>query len=358
MRTAQVPVRAGGRPLRVPARLLALAGDERLVEQIRRGNEAAFEVAFDRHGPAILAYCRHMLGSREEGEDAVQQVFASAHAGLLRDERPVKLKPWLFTIARNRCLSMLRARRVETPLEDREPAIAGLSEQVEHRAELRDLLHDLGDLPDEQRAALLLAEVGDLSHADVAEVLGCEVAKVKALVFRARSGLIERREARDRPCKEIREQLATLRGGALRRSELRHHLRSCAGCRDYRERVRRQRQMLAAVLPVVPSLDLKPAVLASVGLGGKASAAGGGGLLAGLGTASGSLGGTAAKIAVIGAVATGGAVGGERLLDGPDEASSPAPPVQAAPGPASGASGEAPGRQAGGSGADARPGKA
>src|SRR5215208_1946437 len=94
-------------------RLLALAGDERLVQQIRRGNELAFEVAFERHGSGILAFCRHMLGSREEAEDAVQHTFAAAYRDLQRDEREINLKPWLYTIARNRCLSMLRARREE-----------------------------------------------------------------------------------------------------------------------------------------------------------------------------------------------------------------------------------------------------
>src|SRR5918992_2288434 len=299
VRAAQLPARGGPRPLRPPRRLLALAGDERLVEQIRLGNEAAFEVAFERHGPAILSYCRHMLGSRDEGEDAVQQVFAAAYGGLMRDERPIKLKPWLFTIARNRCLSMRGARRNEGSIEDHEPVTTGLAEQVERRTELRELLNDLGDLPEEQRAALLLAELGDLSHADVAQVLGCEVEKVKALVFRARSALIDRQAAREQPCEVIREQLANLRGGALRRSELRHHLRGCPGCRDYREKVRRQRQMLVAVLPVTPSLGLKSAVLGSVGFGG-ASAGGGGALAGGLGAAvSGGVGSTVAKVAVV-----------------------------------------------------------
>jgi RNA polymerase sigma factor (sigma-70 family) len=309
-----------------------MAGDERLVEQIRRGNEAAFEVVFERHGAAILSYCRHMLGSLDEAEDAVQQAFASAYNDLLRDERPIKLKPWLFTIARNRCLSMLRARR-EQPEADREVATAGLSEQVERRAELRELLHDLGDLPEEQRAALVLAEVADLSHPEVAQVLGCKVARVKALVFRARTGLIERREARDTPCAEIREQLANLRGGALRRSELRHHLRDCPGCRHYREQVRRQRQMLAAVLPVTPSLGLKSAVLGSVGFGG-ASAGGGGALAGGLGAAvSGGVGSTVAKVAVVGALVGGGAVGGEQVLNGsaPESAGRTAPAREVAP---------------------------
>ena len=157
-----------------------------------------------------------MLGSREEAEDAVQHAFAAAHSGLLEDDAEIRLKPWLYTIARNRCLSMLRARR-EQASDELEIEAAGLQEQVQRRAELRELLRDLDDLPEQQRAALLLAELGDLSHAEVAGVLDCEVPRVKALVFRARSGLMERREARS-PCAEIREQLANLRGGSLRRS--------------------------------------------------------------------------------------------------------------------------------------------
>src|SRR5687767_8219100 len=93
-------------------RVLALAGDERLVQQIRRGNELAFEVAFERHGAGILGFCRHMLGSPEEAEDAVQHTFAAAFRDLQRgDERDIALKAWLYTIARNRCISVLRARR-------------------------------------------------------------------------------------------------------------------------------------------------------------------------------------------------------------------------------------------------------
>lgn len=305
-----VPLPAGRTPIR-SKRLLAMRGDEQLVAHVRRGDEVAFEVAFDRHGRAILSFCRHMLGSREEAEDALQQTFASAYRDLLRDERAINLKPWLFTIARNRCLSMLRARR-EQPAELGEIATAGLAEQVEHRAELRELLEDLRDLPEEQRAALLLAEAGDLSHAEVANALDCKVPRVKALVFRARSGLIERRDARHAPCEEIREQLANLRGGSLRRSELRHHLRVCAGCRAYREQVKRQRQMLAAVLPVMPSLGLKSSVLGAIGIGG--GGAGGAGLLP--------LGGAAvAKVCAAGALLGGGVVAGEALVSTPERVS-------------------------------------
>jgi RNA polymerase sigma factor (sigma-70 family) len=318
-------------PLRIrprySKRVLSLARDEALVAHIGRGNEAAFEVVFERHVAGILGFCRHMLGSAEEAEDAVQQTFAAAYRDLQRDEqRALALKPWLYTIARNRCVSMLRARR-EHVAGPPETATAGLAEQVERRAELRDVLRDLRALPEDQREALLLSELGDLSHAQVSQVLGCEVTRVKALVYRARSGLLSRREARDLPCDEIRAQLANLRGGSLRRNELRFHLIECAGCRAYRERVRQQRRVLAAALPVAPSVGLKSSVLAAAGVG---SASTGGGIAAGLGLAGlGSGAATAAKVAAVGLLAGGGLAAGKAVVDHQVDPAKPAAPATA-----------------------------
>ena len=111
MEASSLPRPEGRLALRPSRRLLAPLSDERLVQHTRRGNEAAFEVIYDRHHRALLAFCRHMLGSREESEDAVQQTFVSAYGDLAGSEKPIKLKAWLYTIARNRCLSILRARR-------------------------------------------------------------------------------------------------------------------------------------------------------------------------------------------------------------------------------------------------------
>ena len=248
---------------------------------------------------------------RDEAEDALQQAFVSAHADIVASEKPIRFRAWIYTIARNRCLSILRARREQPSEELDRVSTDGLGDEVQHRAELRELLADMQELPDDQRTALILSELGDLSHAEVAEVIECEVAKVKSLVFQARSGLMERRQARETPCEEIREQLATLRGGSLRRGPLRRHLKACPGCAEFREEVRRQRQLVAAVLPVVPTLALKENALAAVGIG--AGSIGGGAVLGGAGavlTAKAEV----AKVAVI-AVATTGAVGGAVAVD-------------------------------------------
>src|SRR5207244_12426146 len=132
-------------------------------------NEVAFEVVYDRHHRGILAFCRHMLSSREEAEDALQQTFISAYESLRSSTKEIKLAPWLYTIARNRCLSMLRARR-ERAAELEDVATAGFSEQVQQREELRRMLADIRELPDDQRAALVLSQIGDLSHAEIAQV--------------------------------------------------------------------------------------------------------------------------------------------------------------------------------------------
>src|SRR5215469_10929669 len=138
---------------------LRLASDKRLVALVRAGEAVAFEVLYDRHALKLLSFCRHMLGSRQDGEDALQRTFASAYRALLLDEREIELRPWLFAIARNECLTILRQRRPTSELDDTEPATEGLSSRVEGREDLRNLLADLGALPEHQRAALLLSEL-------------------------------------------------------------------------------------------------------------------------------------------------------------------------------------------------------
>ena len=138
-------------------RLLAALGDDRLVEEARYGSEVAFEVIYERyHRRPLLSFCRHMLGSREDSEDALQHTFGSSFRVLARKQEEIRLQPWLYAIARNRCISVLRGRR-EQPLEEIEPLpTAGLSEEVDQRSEVRELLADVRNLPESQRAALVL----------------------------------------------------------------------------------------------------------------------------------------------------------------------------------------------------------
>jgi RNA polymerase sigma factor (sigma-70 family) len=301
--------------------------DQRLATLVAQGDAAAFEALYDRHHAPLLAFCRHMLGNREDAEDALQQAFLRAHRALCAGSVPDALRPWLYAIARNRCRTLLGARRdLAVPPDELEPSFDGLSDDVRRRSELRELVSDIGRLPEDQRGALVLAELGDLSHAEIAAAIGCPPGKVKALVFQARSTLIAEREARCTPCEEIRGELEVAKGGGLRRGLLRRHLSHCQPCRAYRLAVSR-RGGLASILPVAPTAGLKGAVLGGAS-GGTSAAAGGGALLTTGAGGTGVLatgGGLAvkavvAKVAVTMAVAGAGVGGGVAVVapsDGP-----------------------------------------
>ncbi|UUY01754.1 sigma-70 family RNA polymerase sigma factor [Svornostia abyssi] len=225
--------------------------------------EQAFAELFEAHHRGLLAFCRQIVRSREDAEDAVQHTFAAAHRTLRADDRPMQLRAWLYTVARHRCLSILRQRRDTVDVDDVDldagPLHAGA--HAELRGDLQAMVADIRRLPEAQRSALVLFELGDHSHGEIAEVLGVKKEKVKALVFQARESLMQHREARNADCRQMRERLAAARGPALRTRDLRLHLEHCAGCRAYRTEVEQQRAALALVLPVVPSLGLKDAVL-------------------------------------------------------------------------------------------------
>ena len=251
--------------------------DEQLVARLRAGDDAAFEAIYDRYARGVLAFCVHMLRSREAAEDVLQLTFVSAFRALRGGESDISLRPWLYTIARNRCVSELRARRdldIDALATDR-ASLDGVADQVQRREDLREMLDDIHRLPADQRDALVLFELGDHSHEEIAAVLGVRKEKVKALVFQAREALVRGRRARQYPCAEIRQRLATLQSGLLPRSVARAHIDRCPGCAAFETEIRRQRAALALILPVALSTELKRLVLGSALRGGGPIAAGG-----------------------------------------------------------------------------------
>ena len=298
------------------------AEDAKLVERVRAGDERAFEAIFKRHHAPLLAYARHMLANRDEAEDALQQAFIKAHRALLGSTAPRELRPWLYAILRNCCLSAIAARRHAVELDEHTANLAGLSEVVHEREDLRELLADIGRLPEDQRSALLLAELDDLSHQSIATIVGCPVTKVKALIYQARSTLIAERDARSASCRDIREELAVARGSELRRGQLRRHLSLCVGCSDFQRALASQRRSLAVALPVLPSAGLAARILSHGALQAAGAAGQAGGAVGSAAPAAGALAGggasagTAASTAATGASAAAGSGGTGAVVGG------------------------------------------
>src|SRR6201996_3403671 len=173
---------SGGTGLHGRSPLLRLQSDERLVTAVRRGNQNAFEVLVGRYHSRLLAFCRHMLGSREDAEDVLQDVLTASYNAMLADERPINVRPWLYRIARNRCLNHLR-RNKAVGVESMDIHLAEhgatTADKVHEREEFRQLLGDIRDLPETQRTALVLREMDALSYEQIAEAMETTVSSVQ-----------------------------------------------------------------------------------------------------------------------------------------------------------------------------------
>ncbi|MEZ5120742.1 MAG: sigma-70 family RNA polymerase sigma factor [Solirubrobacterales bacterium] len=242
--------------LRGPTPLLRLQSDERLVALTRRGNQAAFETLVARYSSRLLAFCRHMLNSREDAEDVLQEVFAASFNAMVADERPINVRPWLYRIARNRSLNHLR-RQTAIGVDSMDVHFAEngttTADKVHKREEFRQLVGDVQELPETQRTALLLREIDALSYEQIADVMETTVPSVKSLLVRARVSLAEMSEARKLTCEEVRFELGEVAEGLKRTSApVRRHLKTCDRCSAFRQQLKDANKALAAVMPVAP----------------------------------------------------------------------------------------------------------
>ena len=299
--SAALPALAGRSPL------LRLQTDERLIALTRRGHHGAFEALVQRYQPRLLAFCRHMLGSQEDAEDVLQEVFTAAFNAIRADDRAINARPWLYRIARNRSLNHLRrpqpAGQDSMDVFERDGGTT-TADTVHKREEFRQIVADVHELPETQRTALLLREIDALSYDQIAETMDTTVPSVKSLLVRARVSLAEAAEARLLTCAEVRLELGQVAEGLTRTTApVRRHLKVCDRCRTFRGELRKTTRALAAVYPLGPLIFFKKLWLAKAGVGG----AGAAGAAAGGGAAtSGGVAGMAVTAA--GGITAGGAV--------------------------------------------------
>ena len=286
--------------------------DERLARWATRGSEAAFAVIFERHHRALHGYCHSIVGNGHDASDALQNTMLKALRALPGETREITLRPWLYRIAHNESISLLRARRPDADLDSAahvgDPAAEGL---VESRDRLRALAADLTELTEQGRGALLMRELGGLEFAEIAAALGISAAAAKQSVYESRCVLQTLQEGRDMDCDVVRRTLSDGDRRMLRGKRLRGHLSSCAGCQDFELGLRERPAELAMLAPPLP---LAAAAAMLSGLLGGAAGGGfgpGGGLVASItggakAVAGVSLATKVATVAVVGTTVVGG----------------------------------------------------
>jgi RNA polymerase sigma factor (sigma-70 family) len=284
------------------------------VALFRSGHDEAFQIIYDRYHKRLTGYARQMLPRGHDPEDVLQDVFVRAYRALRHDDRELAVRPWLFRVVHNCCIDELR-RTVPVPTDELSTRPCPLDDpaaRVDARDTLRRLIEDIGRLPEQQRAALLLRELSGISYEEAAAILGTTVPAVKSLLVRARTGLVRAGEARDTACSDIRAQIALAHDQGVRATPIvRRHLRDCATCRSYRGQMRVVDKRMAALLPAGPLAGLARLV----GLpGGSATSTA---ALGASGTASGgaALGANHVAALVAAAIASaGGAVGLQHVI--------------------------------------------
>jgi RNA polymerase sigma factor (sigma-70 family) len=245
-------------PIRSPTEL-ALAGrlssDERLARLVSGGSERAFAALYQRHHQALYRYCRSIVRDEDDAQDALQSAMTRALVALRAQQRDLAVRPWLFRIAHNEAVSVLRRRRPTTALaEELEPADCCVERTLEGRERLATLLADLQALPVRQRSALVMRELSGLSIEEIAGALSTSPGATKQVLFEARRALHDFAEGRAMDCEQVRQAVSDGDRRVLRGRRLRGHLRECSGCRNFQVAISARSADLRALAPPLPGV--------------------------------------------------------------------------------------------------------
>lgn len=254
--------------------MVAAVDEVEIVTALRARDPAGLAAAYDRYADRLVAYCAAMLQDRHSAADAVHDAFVIAYerAGQLRE--PGKLRSWLYAIARNECLRILRGQQRTGELDE---AIAVSDDTVELDAGLRDeelralVWSAANGLNPREREVLDLAVRHELDMAEVARALGVPGKHAHALLSKARQQLeravtvlIVARTGR-RDCAELDELLSGWDGAltVLLRKRVARHIDGCPTCSAHRRRDVSAEALFAAVPLLLAPLTLRDEILAT-----------------------------------------------------------------------------------------------
>jgi RNA polymerase sigma factor (sigma-70 family) len=280
----------------VPGGFVRLLSDDRLARRAVGGDERAFAAIFRRYHQPLYRFCLAIVGNSEDAQDALQSTMVKVLRALPGEQREIELKPWLYRIAHNESIDLLRRRRETRELDVEQAATGGgLAEEAATRERLRRMIADMRELPERQREVLVMRELAGLEFEEIGAALGTSGAVARQTLYEARQSLHQMEAGREMTCEAITRALSEGDGRVTRRRDVRAHLRSCAECRRFGDEIQGRQRDFAALSP----LPVAAAAGMLHGLLGGGQSAAGGGLAATLGGgAAKSIGASAAAKAV------------------------------------------------------------
>lgn len=165
--------------------------DQELAKDLQTGDDIAFVSLYNRYKQPVHVFCVKMLGDTDAAKDSVQEVFLKIYEHRQQLTHPERFKSWMFSIARNQCLTYLRKSRNNVELtEDVCEEPLGVTE-LELREEAEMLNQSIATLRPEYREAIILREYQNLSYREIAEITESTESAVKSRLFKARRKLYE-----------------------------------------------------------------------------------------------------------------------------------------------------------------------
>ncbi|MBA3328300.1 MAG: sigma-70 family RNA polymerase sigma factor, partial [Solirubrobacterales bacterium] len=235
------------RPRVTPWRALS---DEGLARKAAAGSGTAFAALYERYHAPLRGYCRSIVLDAEDADDAAQSALERALRALPGRDADQPLRPWLYKIAHNEAISILRRRRPQVELGPaNEPAVPGPEVDAERRGRLTQLVEDLRTLPERQRGALVMRELSGLGYDEIGGALGLSPTAARRAVFDARSALHDFADGRAAECTTVRRSLSDGDRRSIRARRIRAHLRSCNDCASFQRAIRTRCADLPALAP-------------------------------------------------------------------------------------------------------------
>jgi RNA polymerase sigma factor (sigma-70 family) len=316
------PAYSWGAPMSATPQLQRPAGspgarsssDERLARRATGGDEQALGAIFERYQHELYRFCLGLLGEPQDAQDALQNTMVKALRALPGEKREIALRPWLYRVAHNEAIDLRRTKRDTQTLDGHLlDAHSSVAERAEHRERLEWLFRDLSDLPERQRAVLVMRELSGLDFADIGAALGTSGAVVRQALYEARRNLEQMDFGRGMRCEAVTRVLSDADGRVSSRREIRAHLRDCLDCRRFQNRIEARKETFAGIAPLSTGLVGGALQSAFASSGGSAA-----------GEIAATLGGSAAKsvgavgalkaVAAVAAVAVAGTVAVDRNL--------------------------------------------
>lgn len=158
--------------------------DAELADRAAQGDDKAFGKLVGRYGGPLYGFCRRIMGSDDEAEDRTQEAFLRAYQDLERFDPERSFKSWLYRIAQNACIDVLRKRKAWSPLAEEDEAGLTAPPLLRHQ-DLGDLQEVVRELPGKYQAILHLKYTEGLDANEIADALGMTAGGVRVTLHRA-----------------------------------------------------------------------------------------------------------------------------------------------------------------------------